>query len=119
MDPQRTWQLLCDAYAAEDWIALFEHAACLHEWLTKGGWVPRLDGRQVLVLTCDLAGRQAANKHADVMDPEGRGVRYQGNTFCLPCLDDHFPHAWDSSPEPCDLRTDEPPVSCIKCGRAV
>jgi hypothetical protein len=119
MDPQRTWQRVVDAYAAEDWAALFEHAANLHQWLTKGERVPPLDGRQVLMLACDLAGRLAANKHAEGVDPEGRGVRHQGHSYCLSCLDDHFPHAWDSNPEPQDIRRDDPPIRCCKCGRAV
>jgi hypothetical protein len=119
MKPAETWQNVVDAYASEDWIALFEQAANLHDWLTQGGSVPPLDGRQVLTLACDLAGRLAANKHAEAVDPEGRGVRYQGNAYCLSCLDDTHPHAWDSAPEPKDILQDEPPVKCCKCGRAV
>jgi hypothetical protein len=119
MNPETTWQRVVDAYAAEDWIAMFEHAACLHEWLTNGGFVPPLDDRQVLTLACDIAGRLAANKHAEGVDPEGRGVRYEGNSYCLACLDGTFPHAWDSTPEPNDIRKDDPPANCCKCSRPV
>jgi hypothetical protein len=119
MDPKATWQLILASYESDDWVGLFEHAANLEEWLTKGGAVPSLDGRQVLVVALDWARRLAAHKHAEGVDPEGRGALYRGAAYCLPCLDDHFPHAWDGNPEPSDILQDSAPVKCCKCSRPV
>lgn len=58
MDPNRAWQDMASAVADGDWQAAEEAALALAEWLGRGGFPPRITGREafdrlVASSTCD------------------------------------------------------------------
>lgn len=42
MDPQAAWQTMLDAHRHEDWETVADAADALLDWLTRGGFIPRL-----------------------------------------------------------------------------
>lgn len=58
MDPNATWQRLAEAVSAESWEEAVEAAGDLSEWLARGGFPPRITGKE----TFDrLAARSACD----------------------------------------------------------